>query len=221
MNKKGFDITFKNVDTEKGIVQGYFASFGTKDLHGDVIEPGAFKKSIQERGPKGKKLIKYLLDHDTTKQPGLITELYEDSFGLAYEAKVGRHSLGRDFLLMVEDGLINQHSFGYSVVKSTRDSKSDTQYLKELRLFEGSAIQFLGANENTPITGLKSLEDALEMCAKLESFVRSSNATDETLQKLSEQLISLHKSIEPFLDTQKQKEPITKEKLRNELINLF
>ena len=208
MITKGFDISFKDVDTKQGIVSGYFASFGTKDSDGDIIDPGAFRKTMLERGPKGKQLIKWLLDHDRTKVPGKLLELEEDHFGAKYVGKVGRHSVGRDFLLMVEDGLINQHSFGFKAIKEQYDHATKTNHIKELMMFEGSSIQFLGANPNTPITGLKSLEDALQMCAKMEKFIRTSNATDDTLIKLNEQLISLQKSIEPLINTQKTEEPI-------------
>ena len=51
------NYTFKAVDiSEKdGIVSGYFSSFGNKDSDGDIIERGAFKKTIKERGPKSTK----------------------------------------------------------------------------------------------------------------------------------------------------------------------
>lgn len=209
MDFKSFDLNFKDVDLKKGIVSGYFASFGTKDSDGDIIEQGSFQKTIKERGPEGKKLIKWLLDHDTTKAIGKVEKLWEDSFGLAYEGKVGRHTLGKDFLLMVEDEIINQHSFGYKIIKDQYDSQAKANYIKELKMFEGSSIQFLGANENTPVTGIKNLEDALSYCAKLEKFVRTSTATDDTLIQLDTQLKSLQATIEPLLkSTQPEPEPI-------------
>lgn len=196
---KGFDLAFKDVDTKQGIVTGYFAAFDSKDSDGDIIDRGAFNKSIQERGPQGKQLIKWLLDHDKYKAIGKITELKEDNYGLYYEGKVGRHTLGKDFLYMVEDEIINQHSFGYRVIKEQFSSATKSNHLKELMVYEGSSIQFLGANENTPVTGFKSLEDAVEMCQKLEKFIKTSSASDETLIKLHEQLLSLQKGIEPII----------------------
>jgi len=196
---KGFDLAFKDVDTKQGIVSGYFAAFDSKDSDGDIIERGSFQKTINERGPQGKQLIKWLLDHDRFKAIGKITELKEDSYGLYYEGKVGRHSLGKDFLLMVEDGIINQHSFGYRIIKDQYDSASKANRIKELMMYEGSSVQFLGANQNTPITGIKSFEDAIEMCEKLNKFIRNSGASDDTLIKLDEQLKSLRLNIEPLI----------------------
>lgn len=196
---KGFDLSFKDIDTNKGIVTGYFAAFNSVDSDNDVIEKGSFLKTVQERGPEGKQLIKWLLDHDKYKAIGKVELLKEDNYGLYYEGKVGRHTLGKDFMYMVEDGIINQHSFGYKTIKENYDNISKTNRIKELMMYEGSSIQFLGANPNTPITGVKSLEDALEMCDKLKSFIAKSTASDETLIQLDTKLKSLQLDLEPFL----------------------
>ena len=75
MLKKGFDIGFKDADTKQVIVTGYFAMFGNKDMDGDIIERGAFTKTTKERGPSGKQLIKYLLDHNREKVVAKINNL--------------------------------------------------------------------------------------------------------------------------------------------------
>lgn len=216
---KGFDLSFKDVDVKQGIVTGYFAAFDSKDSDGDVIEKGSFVKTIQERGPKGKQLIKWLLDHDKYKAIGKLTELREDNFGLYYEGKVGRHSLGKDFMLMVEDEIINQHSFGYRIIKDQYDKNAGVNRIKELMMFEGSPIQFLGANQNTPIVGIKSLEDAIQMCEKLNRFINTSEATDETLKQLDEKLKSLRLNIEPLIHSNST-EP-TDEQIKETIIKAF
>jgi len=215
---KSANIGFKDIDLKQGIVTGYFAHFGSLDSDGDIVEQGAFKKSIQERGPSSKQLIKWLLDHDKTKVPGTLTELSEDNIGLYYAGKAGRHTLGRDFLLMAEDGIINQHSFGFRTIKEQYDEQARANRIKEVMLYEGSSIQFLGANENTPIVGVKSLEDALEYIEKLKKFVNTSNATDETLKALDIQLKSLQIIIEPLVNTQKEEKPITAEMLKSTIL---
>jgi phage head maturation protease len=45
---KGLNEGFQDQDLKQGIVSGYFAVFGNKDLDGDIIAPGAFTKTIQE-----------------------------------------------------------------------------------------------------------------------------------------------------------------------------
>jgi HK97 family phage prohead protease len=215
---KGINQPFADSDVKSGIITGYFAVFGSKDSDGDIIEKGAFSKTIQERHSKG--LIKYLLDHDKTKVVAKIKTLEEDSFGLKYEAQIGSHALGQDFQKMVESELINQHSFGYQVVKEQYDSKSRANYLKEVKLFEGSAIQFLGSNSETTIIDLKSATDVMEYLAKLDKFIRTSDATDETLVLLEEKLKSLLLTIKPSDDTL-EKKLADEQKIKSIIENAF
>ena len=219
MFTKGFDIGFKDMDIHKGIVTGYFAMFNNKDLDGDVIERGAFAKTVQERGPKGKQLIKYLLDHDKNKVVAKINELYEDEKGLYYEAKIGSHALGQDFLKMVESELINQHSFGFKTIKEQYDQATKSNRLKELFMYEGSAVQFLGANPETTFIGLKSVEDVIAYMDRIEKFIKSTDCTDETIIQLENKLKSLHELIKPT-DVTLEKMKADKEQIKHVLKNL-
>jgi HK97 family phage prohead protease len=203
---KGLNQGFTDSDMKQGIVSGYFAVFGNKDLDGDVIEPGAFAKTVMERGPQGKQLIKYLLDHDKNKVVAKITNLYEDSKGLRYEAKIGTHSAGQDFQKMIESELINQHSFGFRTIKEQYDAQSKSNMIKEVMMYEGSAVQFLGANPETTFIDLKSEADAFEYLSRLEKFVKTSDATDETILKLENQLKSLLEFLKPAEPTLEIKE---------------
>lgn len=192
MNIKGIDLGFSDSDTKKGIISGYFAVFNNKDLDGDIIERGAFSKTINERGVQGKNLIKYLLDHDKTKVVAKITELYEDEKGLRYTAKIGTHTAGQDFQKMIESELINQHSFGFKVIKNQYDQQAKANRIKEVLMYEGSAVQFLGANPETTFIELKNHEDII---SNLEKFIRTSDATDGTLQALEIKLKSLQEIV--------------------------
>lgn len=218
MITKGLNQGFTDSDMKQGIVSGYFAVFGNKDLDGDIIEPGAFTKTIQERGPQGKQLIKYLLDHDKTKVVAKITNLYEDSKGLRYEAKIGSHAAGQDFQKMIESELVNQHSFGFKTIKEQYDQMSKANRIKEVMMFEGSAVQFLGANPETTFIDLKSMEDALDLFAKLEKFVKTSEATDETLITLETKLKSLSEFIEAGKSTLNEKKA---DDTNNQIIDLI
>ncbi len=106
--------SIKDADIKQGIVTGYFASFNTLDSDNDIIMPGAFAKTIMEMGPaSAKPRTKHLLNHDTGQPLGLLMTLKEDMTGLYYESKIGDHSLGVDFMKMVDCGLITEHSIGY------------------------------------------------------------------------------------------------------------
>jgi len=220
--KKGLNQGFTDSDMKQGIVSGYFAMFGNKDLDGDVIEPGAFSKTIMERGPQGKQLIKYLLDHDKNKVVAKMNNLYEDQRGLRYEAKIGTHAAGQDFQKMIESELINQHSFGFRTIKEEYDQEAKMNRIREVMMYEGSAVQFLGANPETTFIDLKSEADAFEYLTRLEKFVKTSDATDETLEKLENQLKSLLEMLKPALVTLVEKEAVQVETITiNELKKQF
>lgn len=202
----------KDVDTKQGIVSGYFSSFGNKDSDGDIIEPGAFAKTIAERGPKSvQPRIKHLQDHDSTKAVCKLQELSEDSFGLPYVSKVGRHTLGQDYLMMCEDGIITEHSIGYGVIQQHYDKSLDANIITEIRLWEGSGLQGWGANPNTPITGIKAdlirtADDIAEMIVLLEKALRKGKYSDEAFSKI---IIPSYEAFTVALKSLHTTEPVT------------
>lgn len=202
-NYKNFEseeIGFKDVDGKKGIVTGYFANFGNVDSDGDIIRSGAFTKTVRENGPQSKKpRIKHLLNHDPSQPLGKLIELKEDEKGLYYESQLGSHSLGQDFIKMVESGLVTEHSIGFRIIKRNqlqdydgyRSNPSGGWFeITEVKLWEGSSLTAWGANEMTPIVGMKgvSKEEQLGRLIRkseaIEKFCRDSSATDETIEML-------------------------------------
>jgi HK97 family phage prohead protease len=133
---KGINEGFKDVDLKQGIVKGQWSAHNVKDLGGDISEYGFSTKSIQERGPKSKGLIKFCLNHEKKGLPGVLTELWEEPQGGFYAAKAGTHNAGMDFVKMVESGIVNQHSYGYRVIKETFDQQQKANILKEIMLYE-------------------------------------------------------------------------------------
>lgn len=213
-----------DVSPKQGIVTGYFSRFNNVDSDGDIIMPKAFTKTIKENGPNSSNpRIKHLLNHNPSEPLGKILSLKEDSVGLTYESQIGTHSLGQDFIKMVESGLITEHSIGFQILKRNQ-IQSFEDYMKnptkgwyeitEVKLYEGSSLTAWGANPLTPITSLKSEFD-VEMISKqqkaIEKFCRNSDATDETIELLlihSKQLAQLIFDInKSTLPEQKSTEP--------------
>lgn len=213
--------SIKDIDGKKGIITGYFSAFNNVDSDGDIIRKGAFSKTIMENGPQSPNpRIKHLMNHNTSMPLGVLKSLYEDDKGLAYESQSGSHSLGQDFIKMVESGLITEHSIGFRTVK--RNQLQDYEgYMKnpsagwfeltELKLWEGSSLTAWGANGNTPITGMKNLskedqlQKMLDRSKALEKFCRNTTATDETIELL---LIEQKQLTQLIIDLQKNTEPI-------------
>lgn len=188
MDYKKLSNSIKDVDTKNRIVTGYLASFGDVDYDNDVIVKGSFLNSIAKKGPDGNKDIKYLLDHNLRQVVGVFNKLYEDEKGLGYESKIARHTLGQDYALMVEDGVITQHSIGFEVLKAFDDRTSGIRTITEIDLWEGSGLQAWGANRNTPITGIKALPQTIEEIVQefdiLEKALKSGKYSDETFKTI-------------------------------------
>ena len=68
--KGAFEL--KDLDLKAREVAMYVSSFGTIDSDNDMIMPGAFSKSIAERGPESEsnRRIAFLRHHDWEKQIG-------------------------------------------------------------------------------------------------------------------------------------------------------
>lgn len=201
---KSTALKIKDVDTVKGIVSGYFSAFGMKDSDGDIIQKGAYAKTIQERGPKSTQpRIKHLLDHSTAKVIGVLQELEEDNYGLAYVSKLGTHTLGKDAAAMYADGIITEHSVGFKTVNAKSD-QDGTNIITEIMLWEGSSLQAWGANQYTPVTGMKSTlkdnPDALfERMDKLTKALRSGTYSDETFELIEIEYNQIKQAIKESL----------------------
>lgn len=185
---------------KEGVVTGYAANFGSLDADNDIIMPGAFSKTIKEQGPKSTQpRIKHLLNHNTSQPIGNPLSLMEDSKGLLYESKVGTNSIAVDFLKMVDSGLITEHSIGYSTVRKTitnpdADWRDQTTQLHELKLYEFSSLTAWGANQNTPLLGVKSLKTVEGRISNLIKAIDSGTFTDSTFLFLQDELLFLQKA---------------------------
>lgn len=182
----------KDVDAKKGIISGYFSAFNIKDSDGDIIRPGAFKRSIDEWFPKGR--IKHLMNHDPSKPLGVLQVLKEDEYGLYYESKIGTHNLGQDFLKMVESDLVKEHSIGFSVIREQKGQDGNEMF--DLKLYEGSSLTAWGANEYTPLLGMKSTKEIKDRIKTFEKFVRNTNATDDAIEMCLLEIKQLYQIVE-------------------------
>jgi HK97 family phage prohead protease len=160
----------KDVDVKTGTVTGYFAIFGNVDSDGDMIMPGAFKRTLNNNY----KRIKHLAFHDSTKilsgtRKGNLT-VKEDAKGLYFESKISDTSYGRDIITLYDDGAIDEHSIGYEV----KDEKKTDKYnqLNELKLWEGTTTPW-GANEQALLEGMKGVVDAEQLQKKHATLMKA------------------------------------------------
>ena len=192
----------KDIDIKSRVVTGYLSSFGNIDSDNDIIEKGAFTKSINERFNE----IFYLQQHDWSRPLGKFTKLVEDEKGLYFEGEIINTSYGEDQLKLYEAGIVKEHSIGFITVKSEKGSNA--RIIKEVKLYEGSAVT-LGANNQTPFLGFKSsVNEAKDLYKKILKAHKDGSFTDEThglfeiaLKQFEAQIIEEYKS------TQTNEEP--------------
>lgn len=147
------------IDAAKRTIEGYASTFGNKDFVDDIVMPGAFKKTIQERGNQ----VKVLWQH--MDPIGKAIHMEEDSKGLYVEAYISNTTLGNDALALAQDGVIDKLSIGYEVIKDDYDAGQKARLLKELKLHEFSMVTF-PANDQAAITGVKSYDEFTKLLKK-------------------------------------------------------
>ena len=153
----------KNLDDDgEGVFEGYASTFGgNPDGHNEVIDKGAFTKTLRTRGPKvkGGPNVLLLWQHDIASPIGVILELREDDIGLYIKAKltlaVQKAMEARALML---DKAIDSMSIGFRIVESTYNSETGILTIHEIRLYEISLVS-LPANESAVVTGVKSVRD--------------------------------------------------------------
>lgn len=110
----------------------------------EQIAPGAFKKTIQENRD-----LKLLVNHQSTMLIGRTKNdtlrVWEEEDGLAFEAIPPETQLGKDTMTLVENGYVDQISFGFRCIKDSWEESPGNfplRTLKECELKEISIVTF-------------------------------------------------------------------------------
>lgn len=204
--KSNFEL--KDADEKTGIVTGYCSIFGNIDSDNDMIMPGAFTKTIQERGPgSAKPRIKHLWQHDSWQPVGVPTVLREDGKGLYFETQFGKDQFSQDKLQQHIDKIITELSIGYNTIKreDVLDEGGNVEHRKllELKLWEYSSVTW-GANSLTEVTSAKGesaeiLASLLKRVDALNKALKNGKYTDESCESFEseiEKIKSIIKSLE-------------------------
>jgi len=142
-------VRFKGADVSMGDMEfaGY-ASTWDRDEMDDIIEMGAFSKTIRERRDK----IKVLFQHDSHQPIGKPVEMREDARGLYTHSRLSDTTLGRDTMTLIKDGVIDRMSIGFSIPAGKFRMHEDgiTRTITEVKLYEYSPVTF-AANEEATI----------------------------------------------------------------------
>ena len=160
---KSATFELKKEPDADGEFEGYASVFGVVDQGMDVVERGAFTKSIGS----GRK-VKMLWQHDPSKVIGVWDEIREDERGLFVKGRLLKDvALGREAMALMRAGAIDSMSIGYRTVEAMAEAGGRVRKLMEVDLFEVSVVTF-PMNEAAMVTDVKSISTEREF----EAFLR-------------------------------------------------
>lgn len=241
-----FEIKADHEDDDFMIFTGIASPFNNKpDLGGDIVEKGAFKTSLKQKGN-----TRVLLFHHSTFEPIGTVKLKETDEGLMItEGKIDKRiTRGGDVARLISMGAIKGLSIGFRTM--TEKIVKGIRHLIEIKLFEMSIVPF-PMNEGAMITSAKaelaniSFDDTLssliervdeakessfdlmnEAVKKLNSVLM--NSFDESGKPLDDSSLSDHgenkgddNSDESEPPSSEEKEDLEAEEIKNELIDFF
>lgn len=171
---KAVELDLKSL-SDDGRFSGYGSVFSTIDQGKDIVEPGAYEKSLKRWAANGRQ-VPVLWQHKTDEPIGSHPNLSEDDHGL----------LTTDAELWIEDApyariahkgmktkTITGMSIGYRVKRAEYDKKADANRLIELDLVELSVVTN-PMHDDARVASVKSMLEAgaLPSVKDFEGFLR-------------------------------------------------
>lgn len=158
-------------------VEGYASTFGNIDRADDIVERGAFAKSLSTGKP-----VRFLKDHDPTKAIGKVERISEDTKGLHFLASFSKNSVAQETRQDLKDGVLDSFSIGYRPILTKSDNINGRRVtrLKEIALHEISVVTF-PCNEQAVLTAVKAsgqlTDDHAQLVQKFAAFLLEEQAT--------------------------------------------
>lgn len=195
-------LEHRDANTPAGIITGYASVFDTIDSYGDVIQRGAFTRTLNAAKAKGK-TIPVLWQHNPHEPIGRTLDITEDDHGLRIRAELLINDVekAREAHALAAAGILGGLSIGFSIPKTTSagtpgvtyDPDTDTHQIHEVRLWEYSLVTF-PANEDATMTSVKHA---------LAAAARATREATDALDKITEYT----RELRAILDAQPQGAP--------------
>lgn len=225
---KTVEFEVEDYDEEQGIFVGHASVFSNVDSGGDVVEPGAFTKTIAE----GVGRVKILFGHNESILPiGIPIELREDAKGLYMRAKISDTTLGRDVKTLIKDKVLFELSIGYDPIVFDYDTDG-IRHLREVKLWEISVVTW-AMNEQATITGYKTGETAAfmeaavaEVAADIKAGRKISAARLKSLEDACGAMKTATELLETIIteaktDEGKSAKPVTAQKQTTRMVEIY
>lgn len=180
--QKALPALLIKAEEDTGIVEAIVSVFGVLDSYDDIILPGAYTKTIVERGRK----VRVLNAHNSwnvndvigialemrevarEELPQVVQDTYPEASGGLWtrtqylmDTPEGRGAFAR-----IKAGAVDEYSIGYQCLQfefkeiEMRGRKVVARLIKEIKLWEYSPVVW-GANPATATVGVKSDADSL------------------------------------------------------------
>lgn len=139
-----------------GVFEGYASVFGVVDQGMDVVERGAFTKTL------GQRKVKLLWQHDMTQPIGVWEEVAEDERGLFVKGRLLKDvRQGAEAIALLRAGALDSMSIGYRTVNAASEGNGSVRKLLEVDLFEISLVTF-PMLPDAKVTAVKSIKTIRE-----------------------------------------------------------
>jgi len=159
---KAIALTLKREPDQDGVFEGYASVFGIVDQGMDVVERGAFRKSL------GSRRVKMLWQHDMAQPIGVWDEITEDERGLFVRGRLLKEvDKGREAMALLRAGAIDSMSIGYRTMEAIPEGDGRVRKLTEIDLFEISLVTF-PMLPDAKITAVKAISNERDF----EKFLR-------------------------------------------------
>lgn len=197
--RRSFEFQVKAV-SEDGMIEGYASVFNVIDAEGDIIAPGAFKRTIRSWQAKNR-AVPVLWQHDAAMPIGVTKSMTEDENGLRVMAQlVMPVQKAQEAYALAKAGALGGMSIGFTVPRMAEDGQAAAMYdeerqarvFREVRLWEYSMVTF-PANEAAVITAVKADPILTDLRETLDALKKS---IDEQVE-LTRLLRSVRATLEP------------------------
>lgn len=152
-----FDAEFKFSDEGEtvGEIEGYGSVFNLMDRGGDIMLPGAFKKSLSE-WKKKKTPIPMLWQHNSSEPIGIWEQFEEDDRGLKVKGSLAMElPKAKEARVLMKKKAVSGLSIGYRTKEADYDRLTGARKLKQVELWEISLVTFPMLPE-AQISGVKN-----------------------------------------------------------------
>jgi hypothetical protein len=121
-------------------IYGYASTFGTLDMDGEIVDPGAFTASLAEYRRTNSQ-PKMLWQHNPDEPIGVWEKLTEDSKGLWVQGRIlPGVQRGAEALVLIDAGAICALSIAFKAVRAKMIG--NVRHLQQLQLYEISLATF-------------------------------------------------------------------------------